>query len=38
MSEPVADPAVPPAAPPDMGKLMALAAKYNIEILGPLPE
>jgi quercetin dioxygenase-like cupin family protein len=28
----------PPTGPPDMGKLMALAAKYNIDILGPLPE
>jgi len=27
-----------PAAPPDMAKLMALAAKYGIDILGPLPE
>jgi quercetin dioxygenase-like cupin family protein len=24
--------------PPDMAKLMALAAKYKIDILGPLPE
>jgi len=31
MSEPV-------PAPPDMAKLMALAAKYSIDILGPLPE
>lgn len=27
-----------PAAPPDMAKLVALAAKYKIDILGPLPE
>ena len=27
-----------PAAPPDMTKLVALAAKYKIDILGPLPE
>jgi quercetin dioxygenase-like cupin family protein len=27
-----------PAGPPDMERLMAEAAKYNIEILGPLPE
>lgn len=27
-----------PLAPPDMSKLMALAAKYQIDILGPLPE
>jgi quercetin dioxygenase-like cupin family protein len=33
MSEPT-----PPTGPPDMGKLMALAAKYDNEILGPLPE
>ena len=24
--------------PPDMAKLMAVAAKYKIDILGPLPE
>jgi quercetin dioxygenase-like cupin family protein len=29
---------LPPAAPPDMPRLMALADKYRIEILGPLPE
>lgn len=27
-----------PLAPPDMAKLVTLAAKYNIDILGPLPE
>lgn len=27
-----------PAGPPDMGALMAAAARYGIEILGPLPE
>jgi quercetin dioxygenase-like cupin family protein len=27
-----------PAAPPDMAKLVALAAKYSIDILGPLPD
>lgn len=27
-----------PPSPPDMGKLMTLAAKYGIEIHGPLPE
>jgi steroid delta-isomerase-like uncharacterized protein len=27
-----------PAAPPDMEKMMALAAKYQIDIHGPLPE
>jgi hypothetical protein len=33
MSEPT-----PPTGPPDMEKLMALAAKYANEILGPLPD
>jgi quercetin dioxygenase-like cupin family protein len=28
----------PPARPPDMGMLMAVAARYGVEILGPLPE
>jgi quercetin dioxygenase-like cupin family protein len=28
----------PAPAPPDMAKLMVVAAKYGIEILGPLPE
>jgi hypothetical protein len=28
---------IPPAEPPDMGRLMAIAAKYDIDILGPLP-
>jgi quercetin dioxygenase-like cupin family protein len=28
----------PTPAPPDMAKLMMLAAKYDVEILGPLPE
>ncbi len=27
-----------PPSPPDMGKLMATAAKYHIDIHGPLPE
>lgn len=27
-----------PPAPPDMAKLTALAAKYQIDILGPLPD
>lgn len=37
MSEPATDPTLPPSAP-DLGKLMAVAAKYKIDILGPLPE
>lgn len=36
MSEPVSDLTLPPPAP-DMEKLMAVAAKYKIDILGPLP-
>ncbi len=28
----------PPSGPPDFAKMMALAAQYNSEILGPLPE
>jgi ketosteroid isomerase-like protein len=28
----------PTPAPPDMAKLMAAAAKYSVDILGPLPE
>ena len=35
MSEPATD--LPPS-PPDMAKLMRLAAKYKVDILGPLPE
>ncbi len=38
MSEPATDLTSPPATPPDMEKRMRLAAKYQIEILGPLPE
>jgi len=38
MSEPATALVLPPPAPPDMAKLMALAGKYQIEILGPLPE
>jgi quercetin dioxygenase-like cupin family protein len=33
MSEPA-----PPTGPPDMERLMSLAAKYDNEILGPLPD
>jgi hypothetical protein len=38
MSEPATDPKVPPTAPPDFQKLIAVAAEHHIEILGPLPE
>jgi steroid delta-isomerase-like uncharacterized protein len=31
-------PITEPPSPPDMGKLMMLAEKYGIDILGPLPE
>jgi quercetin dioxygenase-like cupin family protein len=37
-SKPAKGLALPPAEPPDMEKLVALAAKYRIDILGPLPE
>jgi quercetin dioxygenase-like cupin family protein len=38
MSEKATDPTTPPSTSPDMEKLMAVAAKYHIDILGPLPE
>ncbi len=28
----------PPTGPPDMERLMSVAAEYDIDILGPLPE
>jgi quercetin dioxygenase-like cupin family protein/ketosteroid isomerase-like protein len=34
----VVDMSEPTPAPPDMAKLMAVAAKYSVDILGPLPE
>ena len=34
----MSEPEGTPPTPPDMAKLMALASKYGIEILGPLPE
>jgi quercetin dioxygenase-like cupin family protein len=34
----MADDSAQPPAPPDMGKLMTLAAKHKIDILGPLPD
>ena len=37
VGEPAMELALPPAEPPDMERLMAIAAKYDIEILGPLP-
>jgi quercetin dioxygenase-like cupin family protein len=38
LCEPASQPASGSGGPPDMGRVMAEAAKYNIEILGPLPE
>jgi mannose-6-phosphate isomerase-like protein (cupin superfamily) len=37
LSEPEPAPGVPPS-PPDMAKLVQAAARYGIDILGPLPE
>src|SRR5215212_6882302 len=37
VGEPAKELSIPPAEPPDMERLMAIAAKYEIEILGPLP-
>ncbi len=38
MGEPASDLRLPEPSAPNMEKLTALAAKYRIEILGPLPE
>jgi quercetin dioxygenase-like cupin family protein len=38
LGEPATGPGFPPAAPPDMAKVMAAAAARQVEILGPLPE
>jgi mannose-6-phosphate isomerase-like protein (cupin superfamily) len=35
--EPAKELTLPPAGPPDLEKLAKIAAKYDIEILGPLP-
>ena len=35
--EPARARTLPPPAPPDMGKVMAAAEKYGVEILGPRP-
>ena len=37
VGEPAEELVLPPAEPPDMERLMEIAAKYGIEILGPLP-
>jgi quercetin dioxygenase-like cupin family protein len=34
----LSEPAGTPASPPDIAKLVAVAAKYGVDILGPLPE
>ena len=38
MSEPATDVSNPPSAPPNLERLMTVAARYDIDILGPLPE
>lgn len=38
MSEPATDQSHPPTTPPDLEKMMAVARKYHLEVLGPLPE
>jgi quercetin dioxygenase-like cupin family protein len=35
---PARSPGPPPASSPDLARLQALAAKYRIQLLGPLPE
>lgn len=38
LAQPIAEPKMPEPSSPDMGKLVSLAQKYQLEILGPLPE
>ncbi len=38
LGEPAADWSSPPSGPPDMGALVATAARYRVDILGPLPD
>jgi quercetin dioxygenase-like cupin family protein len=38
LGEPASTLTLPTPSAPDMNKLMALAAKYGVEILGPLPD
>lgn len=38
LARPASEPDASLAGPPDMETLLAEAAKYNVEILGPLPE
>jgi hypothetical protein len=37
VGKPAKELSIPPAEPPHMERLIAIAAKYDIEILGPLP-
>ena len=37
LGESIPEPKLPKPSEPDMGKLMTLAGKYRVEILGPLP-
>jgi hypothetical protein len=34
----LSEPAGKPPSPPDVAKLVAIAANYGVDILGPLPE
>jgi quercetin dioxygenase-like cupin family protein len=38
VGEPARELTLPPAEPPDIERLMSVAATYDIEILGPLPD
>ncbi len=38
VGEPARELTLPPAEPPNMERLMSVSPKYDIEILGPLPE
>jgi hypothetical protein len=37
-AEPAKERELPPVTAPDIGKLAMLCAKYEIDIVGPLPE
>ena len=38
MGEPARERSLPVPSPPDLEKLQRLCAKYQIDLLGPLPE
>ena len=38
VGEPARELTLPPAEPPNMERLMSVAPKYDIDILGPLPD